>query len=430
MRLSSSLYIRKLLASIHPPISPQSPRESKQLLNLLESALQRRLDETHPSPKNLAAGHDTPNGSESIPDPAHRVTRSTHSHLEAVLGHPLFQQQSLTFLQTTGLTSAAVKTFDRALLNNKLDSDLVQSCVLQYLQGREKRGRLSKDEALAPRLARWFNAMTGPEKKELLLNEKYLEPIVSVMYADGCEEEVWQWLQVLYERSFNNKNFFPVNDSDAMAFLRAEDRLVSLMIKGTARQCRLQEAAQLYTQACEYRLRSTAPLPEPLLRSWRQIAGAILQYPKYRKTIPTGLYDLLLKHGLNIEYSPFDPAVLQIYHPSSPSATLLNQKLKDASFVAKFEKWHKNINQKFLRRILLVSILDAAELSMSQADPGQAKDLLDFAERAYPDFLRPHQHDEAVETADRLRLARKEILLRKEFRPSGYAVALDLQLLA
>ncbi|KAJ9610370.1 hypothetical protein H2200_005147 [Cladophialophora chaetospira] len=437
MRLSSSLYIRKLLASIHPPISPQSPRESKQLLNVLESAFQRRLDETHPSPKPATGGQESSNGSELIPDPAQRATHSTHSHLDTILGHPLFKQQSLTFLQTHGLAETAVKTFDDALVKKGLDSDLVQSCALQYLQGRQKRGKSpSKDEGLAPRLARWFNTMAGPEKKDLLLNEKYIEPLVSVMYADGHERDVWQWLQVLYERSFSNFIFLPRDGSapDAIAYLRAEDRLVSLMIKETARRGRLQEAVQLYTQAYEYRMKSgrsalslDKATPEPLQRSWRQVAGAVLlQIKRNRNGLPGPLYHSLLKYSLSIEYSPFDPAILLVYHPTFPTANAFLQKLKDTSFVEQFAKWQKSPN-KFVRRILLVSVLDAAELSLTQGHPREATEFLEFAEKTYPDFL--HSHEEKADTAERLQLARQEILVRKEFRSSGYATAPELQVL-
>ncbi len=434
MRLSSTLYIRKLIASLHPPISPQSPRESRQLLNVLESAFQRHLDETHPSPKTATGGHESHKLSQSIPDPAQRVTHSTHSHLDSILGHPLFKQQSLTFLQTHGLAATAVKTFDDALVKKGLDSDLVQSCALQYLQGRGKRGRLRcKDEGLALRLTRWFNAMTGSEKKDFLLNEKYIEPLVSVMYADGYEREVWQWLQVLYERSFS---IFIFDDSapDAAAYLRAEDRLVSLMIKETARKGRLQEAVHLYTQAYEYRLRSGRTIlsqgtsaPEPLQRAWRQVAGAVLlQHKERNNDLPISLWHSLLKYSLTIEYSPFDPAILQIYHPNFPAAGSLLQKLRDPSFVDRFTRWQRSPN-KIVRRILLVSILDAAELSLVQGRPRDAKEFLEFSERTYPDYLRSHKEND--DTAERLQAARKEVLGRKEFRSSGYALASELQLL-
>ena len=365
------------------------------------------------------------------------MTHSTHSHLDNILGHPLFQQQSLTFLQTHTLASTAVKTFDDALVKKGLDADLVQSCALQYLQGREKRFKSStRDEGLGPRLARWFNAMTGPEKKDLLLNEKYMEPLVSVMYADGREGGVWRWLQVLYERSFNSSILGPTEDtvSDAISYLRAEDRLVSLMIKETARRRRLTEAVQLYTQAYEYRLKSGRSIPsdgtsapEPLQRSWRQVAGAILLQAKTtRNGVSAPYYDLLLRYSLSIEFSPFDPAILQIYHPTSPSANDFYQKLRDSNFVDQLAKWQKSPN-KFVRRLLLVSVLDAAEVSLTMDHPRQARDFLDFAEKTYPDFL-PSQEKKA-DIAERLKLARREIVIRKDFRPSGYATAPELQLL-
>ncbi len=74
-----------------------------------------------------------------------------------------------------------------------------------------------------------------------------------------------------------------------------------------------------------------------------------------------------------------------------------------------------------------MSVLDAAELSLSQGHPREAREFLEFAERIYPDFLR--SHEEEADTVERLQLARKEILVRKEFRSSGYATAPELQVL-
>jgi hypothetical protein len=427
MRITSSLAIRKLLSSIHPPLSPQSPRESKQLLNVLESAFQRRLDEVHPSPKTVLKGQDTYDGADTIPDPAHRVTHSTQAHLDTILGHPLFNQPSTTFLQRHSLADSAVKTFDDALREHGADTDLVQACCLKYLEGVSKRGKCPDDRKLGPRLARWFYGLAGGAKKTLLLDEKSMEPLVCVMYADGREGDVWQWLQVLYERSFGDGLLNQPMDPalDAPRYARAEDRLVSLMIRETARRRRLQEAMQLYIQAYEYRwdrqpvASGVESQPTLLQRSWRQIAGAVLTSPSRRElSVPAKLYATLMSYGVSIEESPFDPVFLKVYDPSKASAVPLYHKLKNSTFAASLVRWQSKTNRS-IRRVILVSILDAAELSLQQNLPNQARDLLQISEKTYPDFLR--SHEQTPDPVMRLQLARKDLTARfKDFRSSSY----------
>lgn len=417
MRLTPSLYVRKLLASIHPPIPPTSPRESRQLLSVLESAFQRQLDETHPSPKALNGSGSTDH-SASIPDPAQRIAHSTQSHLDSVLGHPLFKQLPSTHVQTNGLAANAVAIFDDALAWKGLDTDLVQSCALQYLQAVQKKETISHDGRLGPRLAGWFTAMSISERKELLVNGKSIDSLVSVMYADGLEAEVWEWLRLLYERSFDNYVLLSLDKPapDAKTYFRAEDRLVALMIKETVRRGPLTEAAQQYVKACEYRSNfgktitsKRHNLAEPLVRSWRQVAGSILLRRK-NHYIPAPLFDSILRNSVPIEATPFDSAILQIYHPTSPSAQPLLFDLQNESFLGQFAKWQKKSN-KSVRRALLVSILDAAQLSLDQNRAQEAREFLDFAEKTWPDFLPKHSESD---TTARLKLARKEI------RPIGY----------
>ncbi|EXJ82974.1 hypothetical protein A1O3_06791 [Capronia epimyces CBS 606.96] len=419
MRLTRSLSVRNLLAALHPPLPPQSARESKQLLNVLESAFQKHLDESHPSPKALRVTDATNEGG-SIPDPAQRVTHSTHSHLDTILSHPLLRQKSTTFAPPRGLAAAAVSAFDDALVQKGLDFHLVQSCAIQYLQGLEKKETVSNGAKLGPRLARWFTAMNNTDKKEFLVNGNSLASVVPVMYSDGLEADVWGWLRTLYERPFD-KSIFLLSDTSAPGasdYLRAEDTLIALMMKESIRKGLFQDAAHQYVHACEYRLRTgRAILPEggvlsnPFKRSWQYMARSILLRRRSHH-IPAELFDSMLKFGLTISSSPFDRAVLQIYHPTSPSARPLLAKLNEVSFPQRFSHWQKKLN-KMVQKALLVAMLDAAQLSLEHNRPSEARQFLDFSESNYPDIVPSNPQSN---TAERLNLARKETSTRKEFR--------------
>ncbi|KAL2433544.1 hypothetical protein ABEF95_005371 [Exophiala dermatitidis] len=419
MKLTPSLYVRNLLAALHPPLPPRSARESKQLLNVLESAFQKHLDESHPSPKAVRAADAAPEV-ESIPDPAQRITHSTHSHLDTILSHPLLRQKSTTFVPSHGLAAAAVSAFDEALVRKGLDFHLVQSCSIQYLQGREKKEPVQNDGKLGPRLASWFTSLSNGDKKEFLVNGNSLASVVPVMYLDGMEAEVWEWLRTLYERPFD-KWIFLLSDTTApgaLKYLRAEDTLVALMMRESMRKGLFHDAAQQYVQACEYRLKTgrTTPtegssLSDPFKRSWQQIARGILLRRKSHQ-IPVDLFDSVLKFGLSINSSPFDQAILRIYHPTSPSAESLSVKVTEPAFQQRFLHWQKKLN-KSVQKALLVSMLDAAQLSLEQNRPSRARKFLDFVETSYPEMVSTKTE---ASTVERLRLARKETLNRRETR--------------
>lgn len=419
MRLTRSLYVRNLLAALHPPLPPQSARESRQLLNVLEAAFQKQLDESHPSPQSLRGDESTAE-SVSIPDPAQRVTHSAHSHLDTILSHPLLKQKSARFVPSRGLTAAAVSAFDDALVQKGLDFHLVQSCAIQYIQGLEKKEMVSEDAKLGPRLASWFTTLNNAEKKEFLVSGNSLASLVPVMYSDGLEAEVWEWLRTLYERPYD-RSIVLLSDTSApgaLDYLRAEDTLVALMMKESIRKGLFQEAAQQYIHACEYRLRTGRAilsegdtLSNPFKRSWQHIArGVLLRRNSHQ--IPVELFDSMLKFGLTIKSSPFDRAILQIYHPTSPSAQSLSFKLRDVFFQQRFSYWQKKLN-KSVQRALLVAMLDAAQLSLEQNRPSEAREFLDFSETNYPDVVSSNPQSNTIE---RLRLARKESLTRKEAR--------------
>src|SRR5271156_608532 len=85
MKLTSVLRIRSLLNRLHPPLPPNTPRESERLLSVLQSAFKRQLDDAHPPPATDASkapsviALESPNSS----------INAAEAHLHSILHHPL-----------------------------------------------------------------------------------------------------------------------------------------------------------------------------------------------------------------------------------------------------------------------------------------------------------------------------------------------------
>ncbi|KIX03073.1 uncharacterized protein Z518_06623 [Rhinocladiella mackenziei CBS 650.93] len=415
MKLTPSLlYVRSLLASIHPP-SPPTPRESRKLLQALESKFQKHLDESHPSPKAL--GLDDPTDeTESIPDPVHRVTRSTHSHLDGILRHPLFRSKSPIRDVSRHRTSNAVAAFDSALVAKKLNFDIVEFCTQKYLQGVRQKETVHKDGKLGPRLASWFTALNELEKRKFLAEDKALKAVVRVMYMDGLEAEVWEWLRMLYESHVHSSISEPFGDvdPDTLARRQAEDRLVGMMIKESIRKGAVQEAVQQFIQDAQYR-QTTRRMNFHPFGPWHSIAFHIL-FRREDHQIPGHLFDLMLTFGLQIDSSPFDREMVRIYHPQTPTAIPFSIKLKDPSFLLHFMKWQNKLFG-YAIKLSLVAILDAAQLSLEQGHPKEAWQFLYFAERNYPNILSTSADSDI---AKRLQSAREKVSNQPENRVTDH----------
>ncbi|KAK4940674.1 hypothetical protein LTR10_019304 [Elasticomyces elasticus] len=421
MKLTPSLLVRNFLASINPPLPPRSPGESKRLLNVLESAFQRHLDDIHPSPKATESkdGADT---NASIPNPAQRLTHSTHSHLDSILSHPLLKRKSTTFVPPHNLSATAVATFDAALTGKSLDLHLVQFCALQYLEGLEKNETVPEDGRLGSRLSNWFTTMSREDKLSFWMNRKSLRTLVRVLYADGLEAEVWLWLRDLYERQFETSIFLTSDNNapNAKVYLQAEDILVATMISETTARRSLQEATEQYVQACRYRqLKGQSGMAgqagvnaafRPLRNAWHCVAAAIVSR-RNNHGIPAQLFDSLLDYGLSVTHSPIDHSFVRVYHPTSPSAQILCSKVRsDTSHLRPFSKWQRQLSKRMSRKVFLTTLLDGAQLSLEQSRANDARVLLDCAEQEYPEFL---SDSKDLETEKRLEVAQAAMLVRR-----------------
>ena len=130
---------------------------------------------------------------------------------------------------------------------------------------------------------------------------------------------------------------------------------------------------------------------------------------RHNHGVDNSWYNLLL--DLDPPYGarggPFSPhrSFLRLYRPSSPSSFQLYTTLKNHKFLNDFLSW-KATGGKRLQKILLVSILDGAELALNEAAQERARFCLDFAEEHFPTFISPSP---AKDVASRIERAREEV---------------------
>jgi len=428
MRLTPALYVRQLLAKLHPPLPP-SARESQKLLNLLETSFRRHLDEVHPAPQTPIATN-SPHGLSTVPDPAHATINATNSHWESILQHPLLRQRGEPHPRQGGLTTAAVDGFDQALLSKTLDGALVRTYARRYRHGLKNGESVSGESKLGVRIAAWLASAEATQKKAFLTNVPVMTDVLHVLYSDGLEHIVWEWLRILYERDFGPVSKVRRQELDLQSpdMLQAEDNFVSLMMRASIQRGSLNDAAQQFAQACEYRAQSGRAFVEfsdekdgllyqPMFQSWRRLSASVL-YRRGKHAVSAPLFDTMLKYSIPFSWAPSVPkAFLMIYHPTKPSAKLLDSKTRTASFVEPFLSWQNNLSGTF-KRALLMAVLDAAQLSLVQNHQARARRFLEFAEAHYPESISTKNE---TNTAARLESSRQEVL--EGFVPLHFAVA-------
>lgn len=406
MRLTQVLAVRNLIAKLHPPLS-QTPRESQQLLSVLQNSFNRRLDDFHPSPNVPSnSGNHGPRGH---PDVGNLSANATNAHLQAILSHPSLEQGS-----ASSVTSPAriVELFDAALLHSSVNFAFIRSCVQMTKMGLAKSDNSEAALKLGPRIAAWFTASDMTIKKAFLVDGELMSVVVPMMYLAGLEGTIWDWLRTLYESG---------TQLQQAPSLQAEDRFVALMARESIKRRDLSAAVLEYTEACEYRLsRAVSEAAHgdhtrlPLLVTGGLVSSAVL-LQRHRHVIPAPLYDRLLSHAYpehTHKRSVFWP-FLPVYHPTAAESRSLYQALQDVKYTEALLLRIRGLSRDRASKIL-TSLLDGADLMLNQGPKDKACFMLEFAQQHFPSML---PRNESTDTGQLIRRAREYMSIHKHDRP-------------
>jgi hypothetical protein len=373
MRLTQALAIRNLIAKLHPPLPP-TPRESQQLLSVLQKSFNRRLDDVHPSPQvpaNLRS-HET---AEYLPDVGNMSASAANAHLQAILNHPSLEHTAASSAPTSPVK--IVELFDAAILAQSVNFSLIRSCVKLA-----KTSPISSVEAarqLGPRIAAWFTASEATIQRSFLTDSGLMSKVLPLMYRADLEGTVWDWLRTLYEGSAQQQQ---------STELLAEDRFVALMTRESIKRNDLTAAVLEYSEACDYRSsRSLSGYGNPLIVTGNLVSSAVL-LRRQNHGIPAPLYDRLLSYETPVPVRPESVLwpFLPIYHPTAARSRPLYQALQDSKYLEALLLKVGAMKRDRAAKIL-IGILDGAALMLSQGPRAKAQFILDFAQQQFPTML-------------------------------------------
>jgi hypothetical protein len=402
MRLTQALAVRNLIAKLHPPLS-QTPRESQQLLSVLQHSFNRRLDDIHPSPQTSSNPRHNANWVH-LPDTGNVSANATNAHLQAILSHPSLEQGP----KPPALPLAKIaELFDAALLQSSINFEVIRSCALTTA-ALAPSSRSQAALQLGPRIAAWFTGLNASSKREFLIDRNLVSTVLPMMYLADLESTVWDWLRTLYEGSAQPP---PMTD------LQHEDRFIALMTRENIKRRDLSAAVVEYSEASEYRS-SRVPLEaalelrnhHPLLITGNLISSAILLH-RHRHNVLVPLYDRLLSHAppeSMLDRMVFWPFI-HLYHPVAAQCRPLYRALQEERYSAALLLRIRDMNEERASKIL-IGVLDAAELMLTQGSKSEARFLLNFARQHFSVML-PKKR--SADVGELIRQAREYTSLRK-----------------
>jgi hypothetical protein len=388
MKLTPVLCVRSWIAKLHPKVTT-TPQENKQLLSLLSSSFRRTLDDAHPPilpTENRISGPAMDNAS----------ARAAIYHLQSVLHHPLLAQNSLQAIKAQSAAANAAVMMDQAMIDGRADLEVIEKCVRVYSQTLQNDNAAIKDEdRLGRKISAWFTSASKATKQRFLCSPAILRQAVPIMYADGLEATVWEWLGMLYSRTVHSSHpqqqSHGQNGTKPLQWFVQESHLTFLMIKETLHRSRLDAAVVQFIQTCAYmqsteRMSSEARSSHPWQATVKAITMALLRR-RHQHGLPAHLFDGLLEH----RSSWSDPATLifeliSLYHPTSPSAKDLAITVGQRDDQAKAHLDEMKAMSQPAQKIMLNALLDGAQLLLEQDSTSvrEARLILDLVEKQFP----------------------------------------------
>jgi hypothetical protein len=374
---------------------PTTPQENRQLLSLLSSSFQRRLDEAHP-PIQLTEPLPQAGGSVSGPAMNNSSARATMDHLYSLLQHPLIAQS--TAKQRRGYSSAeqAATMMDRAMLRGEADLKTVDRCMQVYMKTLHTGDTTVRDEfRLGRRLAAWFTSSNAAIKERFLYSPQILRNAVPILYADGLEEVVWEWLGMLYSRrgvdGGSQQQDIPQTTTKPLQDVIHEIHLTFLMIKEALRRNRLDAALLQFIQTSAYMSR-TGRMSDAIRSSqpWQATTNAVklaLLRRRRHHNLSAQLFDRFMEHHSSwSDPDDFGFELISLYHPTRPSARGLAAAISHADYQVQMHFAKMKKMSVSAREIVLSALLDGAQLMLEQDSTSvkQAQLILDLVEKHFP----------------------------------------------
>ena len=414
MRLTPILGVRSLVAKLHPLLL-KTPRESQQLLSVLNSSFKRQLDEVHP-PVHPVRSPEFERSHTNDTVFANPSANAANDHLLSILHHPLLETKDGDRTGRKSAAARAVRLLDTATVEGRVTPALLEQCIRIYNQRGRTLPELPEGQRLGYKITAWFNT-TGAATREAFLTGQLMLHVVPLMYSEGQEQVVWEWLRMLYEGDFGGRNDKTAYDPNSPAWQEHEANLVRLMVREAVRRGNLPGAIQEFAQAWNYMTESgrlpreshqfdTNSPSSSMSRTSAMIVHMILSR-RHDHGVPSLLYDLITRldqHWRRPKY--YQQVFLPIYHPSRPNADDLLQSLRSRDFPQRKLHAIRERAKSGAPKLATIAMIDAAQLLIDQGQPMKAQYVLDQTEKHFPAYVSERK---LLDNETRIHAARQEV---------------------
>ncbi|GAB1319192.1 hypothetical protein MFIFM68171_09402 [Madurella fahalii] len=214
--------IKKLFPPIHPPL-PLTERESRRLLDVINTSFRTQLDKEHgfasdtskgASSPLLAAANSAANAALSSPASIEHVAgRPTDGHLHAILNNPLFTQANTLSQPEGSITPYEVHkaVFEKAVARGLMTETrahgflrLVYSTVKQSATLSLADGLKSTGATLL--VLQWLRSSGLERSLSFVSNRPFTQTLLQFMIAEGLEDLVWVWIERLMKAEAASKS--------------------------------------------------------------------------------------------------------------------------------------------------------------------------------------------------------------------------------
>lgn len=318
------------------------------------------------------------------------------------------------------------------MLHGEGDVGLVYRSMKVYERTLQHGGTKAQEDryGIGEKIVAWFTSSTAATKEKFLSSRHILNVTVPVMYAEGQEGAVWEWLAMLYSRNFGSGISYPGNDPDVSSrhpeWVIQEIDLIRFMIKEDLRRGRLDTAVLQFIKASDYMQRTGRMSSETQSsRNWQATINAmtfaILQR-RHRHGLPDHLFDNLVEHrSLWSSSSTFASELVLLYHPTRPSAKELVNAINQAHDQVQVRFSRIETMREHGKKIILNSLLDGAQLLLEQKSNfvKEAQLILDLIEEQFPDMAAR----EGNEVTEKRIQSVRQIICPQEVMPTPIGIA-------
>ncbi|KAL9120625.1 MAG: hypothetical protein Q9187_002820 [Circinaria calcarea] len=226
MNVSAIRLLRSLTSRIHPPL-PLNPRESQQLLSLLNASFRQQLDREHPTDSSNQTG-------------------VTDTHFQSILSSPLFTNPRVrpqasanlksfhpgdSFEEAEHLVSNSIEHFRQQVAGGAANLKIAKECLHESMNNWTTLQQDSTNKTHGPPkicgpILHWLWSRGSYQSLDFLEDRRFVALLTPFLVLEGRKQVIWQWLETLNDTI----RYLPVGGEKVPAQVLTQAALIRLYI--------------------------------------------------------------------------------------------------------------------------------------------------------------------------------------------------------